>query len=157
MRRKRLQHGADVLCQMFCGWRLVNSYRDLESLGSGTLTVDALSGQCGFEGRPINRLTIAGELQAWLEEDLTANSIPRAGLKRAQLTAVLSRTEISAKERMTATHHISAKGDTINKGPFIRLKIDCKGEIETDEKTYTATQSELVEWPRGWLSEREHR
>ena len=25
MRRKRLQHVADTLCQMFCGWRLVNS------------------------------------------------------------------------------------------------------------------------------------
>ncbi len=33
MRRKRLQHDADVLCQMFCGWRLVYSYDRLLQLG----------------------------------------------------------------------------------------------------------------------------
>lgn len=43
MRRKRLQHAADTLCHMFCGWRLVNSYQELERLGSGTLLIDALT------------------------------------------------------------------------------------------------------------------
>ena len=39
MRRKRLKHCADTLCHMFCGWRLVNSYADIESLGSGALKI----------------------------------------------------------------------------------------------------------------------
>ena len=43
MRRKRLKHAADTLCHMFCGWWLANSYTNLETLGSGTLAIDALS------------------------------------------------------------------------------------------------------------------
>lgn len=150
MRRKRLQHGADVLCQMFCGWRLINSYRDLEALGSGTLIIDALSGECAFNGKPIEELTIAGELKAWLMEDLAANSISLSDLKRAQLIAELSLSEISAHGRKTSDHHMNAQGKPVNKGLFNRLQIDCKGEIETDEKTYIASYSELEEWPRGW-------
>jgi hypothetical protein len=29
MGRKRLNHAAETLCAMFCGWRLMNSYAEL--------------------------------------------------------------------------------------------------------------------------------
>ena len=76
VRRKRLQHSADTFCQMFCGWRLANSYKDLERLGSGTLSIDVLVGSCRFDGTPIEPLSIAGELHSWLCEDLAAQGIP---------------------------------------------------------------------------------
>jgi len=135
---------------MFCGWRLINSYRDLEELGSGTLIIDALSGHSKFNGRLIENLSIAGELQAWLREDLAAHSISLADIKRAQLVAVLAMSDVGPDGRKTADHHMDGKGRPINKGPFNRLRIECKGEIETDEKTYSATYSDLEEWPRGW-------
>jgi hypothetical protein len=62
VRRKRLQHAADTLCRMFCGWRLANSYRSLASLGAGTLRIDALGGSCEFKGERVETLSIAGEL-----------------------------------------------------------------------------------------------
>ena len=75
MRHKRLKHSADTLCHMFCGWRLANSYFDIEKLGSGTLTIDALSGESKFNGTPIDDLNIAGELHLWLIEDCHANGV----------------------------------------------------------------------------------
>jgi len=85
MRRKRLQHAADTMCQMFCGWRLIGSKPSLVNLGSGTLEIDAITGQCLFQGKNIGPLTIAEEIRAWLEQDLATNKIPIASLKARTL------------------------------------------------------------------------
>jgi len=42
MRRKRLNHCSDIVCDMFCGWRLMNSYEDLVRLGSGHLVINLI-------------------------------------------------------------------------------------------------------------------
>jgi hypothetical protein len=63
---KRLQHVADTMCQMFCGWRLIESKPNLVNLGSGTLEIDAITGQCLFQGKSFEQLTIAEEIRAWL-------------------------------------------------------------------------------------------
>jgi hypothetical protein len=63
---KRLQHVADTMCQMFCGWRLIESNPNLVNLGSGALEIDAITGQCLFQGKSIDQLKIAEEIRAWL-------------------------------------------------------------------------------------------
>ena len=97
MRRKRLKHAADTMCHMFCGWRLANSYTNLETLGSGTLAIDALSGDATFNGDTIGPLNIAGELHAWLREDCQNNDIPLSGIHHARLTAELDFTQTEWK------------------------------------------------------------
>jgi hypothetical protein len=72
IRWKRLQHVADTMCQVFCGWRLIGSKPNLVKLGSGTLELDAMTGQCLFQGQTIRRLTIAEEIRAWLQQDMTS-------------------------------------------------------------------------------------
>lgn len=59
MRRKRLQHTADTICRMFCGWRLVNCMPQLVDLGSGTIHIDVLTGSCSFDGEAIPRRLFA--------------------------------------------------------------------------------------------------
>ncbi len=90
MHRKRLQHVADTVCQMFCGWRLIESKPNLLRLGSGTLEIDAITGQCLFQGKTIGQLTIAEEIRAWLQQDLATNKIPIAALTGAHLAVKLS-------------------------------------------------------------------
>ena len=84
MRRKRLQHVADTLCHMFCGWRLLFSFAKLERIGSGTLEIDVLERTCRFEGEEIERLTIADELHAWMTGDLAAHDMATSDLREAQ-------------------------------------------------------------------------
>jgi hypothetical protein len=83
MRRKRLQHSADTLYQMFCGWRLANFYKDLGRLGSGMLSIDVLVDSCRFDDMPIEPLNIARELHSWLRGDLAAQGIHIGTLLRA--------------------------------------------------------------------------
>lgn len=90
MRRKRLQHVADTMCQMFCGWRLIASKPNLLKLGSGTLEIDAITGQCVFQSKITRQLTIAEEIHAWLQQDLATNEIPIAALTGAHLSVKLS-------------------------------------------------------------------
>ena len=58
MGRKRLQHVADTMCQMFCGWRLIGSKRSLVKLGAGTLEIDVITGECSFQGESILQLEL---------------------------------------------------------------------------------------------------
>src|SRR5271155_4719419 len=90
MRRKRLQHAADTICQMFCGWRLVESKPSLLKLGPGTLEIDAITGQCCFDGKTTGQLSIAEEIRVWLRLDLETNEIPIAVLTGARLVVKLS-------------------------------------------------------------------
>lgn len=134
---------------MFCGWRLVNSYRDLERLGSGTLVIDALDGSCIFDGEPTRSTAIAFELQAWLQEDLCKNKIPATALRYARVTATLGLSSVDARDRLTSDHHFS-KGQPIHSGEFKRLTISCVGEVATDEAIYTAEYNDVEEWPVAW-------
>ena len=78
------------MCQMFCGWRLIESKPNLLKLGSGTLEIDAITGQCVFQGKTTGQLTIAEEIRAWLQQDLATNKIPIAALTGAHLAVKLS-------------------------------------------------------------------
>lgn len=150
MRRKRLQHSADTLCQMFCGWRLANSYEGLERLGSGSLSVDVLVGSCRFDGTPIGPLNIAGELHSWLCEDLAAQGIPTGAVLRAGLTARLSIAAIGSRPRATPVQYLRADGKPVRSGGFYRCKIECESEVATDEATYRSRLTDMEEWPVGW-------
>jgi hypothetical protein len=135
---------------MFCGWRLINSYRDLERLGSGQLSIDALSGSCSFNGRPVEQLSIAYELSAWLREDAQSHGIPLESLREAQLHAELGFSQIDSSDRATNDQHMDRGGKPVRKGAFNRVRINCRSEVTTDEAVYTSTFSDLEEWPVGW-------
>ena len=135
---------------MFCGWRLANSYKDLERLGSGTLSIDVLVGSCRFDGTPIEPLSIAGELHSWLCEDLAAQGIPIGALMRAGLTARLSIATLTSGARSTPAQFIRADGQPVRSGSFYRCEIECDSEVATDEVTYRSSLRDLEEWPVGW-------
>ena len=54
MKRKRFNHQVETLCQIFCGWRLVNSHDHLTKLGSGEIRIDLLKKQAFFNGQLLN-------------------------------------------------------------------------------------------------------
>ncbi len=150
MRRKRLNHAADTLCQMFRGWRIMNSYQGLAALGSGVLVIDTIAATCTFNGKRIEPLHIAGELHAWLAEDLHDHQIPLAAICSATLTVQMTLTQIAAKQRTTSVQHMAVGGQPIRKGGFLRLAVQCASCITTDEDRYEATLSDVIEWPEDW-------
>ncbi len=147
VRRKRLRHMADILCRMFCGWRLANSYRSLASLGSGTLRIDVLGGLCEFEGESIAALSIAGELQHWLHEELAAHGILPEWLSHAMLTARLSFSSVPPGHRATNECYLQRDGKFIRAAEFYRCAIACDSEIATNEAVYRSCRQDVSEWP----------
>jgi hypothetical protein len=85
MKRKRLQHHADTLAQMACGWRIVNDLKTLAQAESGELTINVLSASTLLDGKPLSRLGLTRELSAWLLKDAEANGIPLDLLHRAEV------------------------------------------------------------------------
>ena len=149
MRRKRLQHAADTICHMFCGWRLINCTARLVELGSGTIQIDVLSGRCSFDGRPIPQLSIAEELRLWLLADLESNEIPVAGLTRASLDAKLSFSEISWRDKRSNDQYFN-DGRPVRTDTIHRCAIACKSEVATNDAVYRSELEDIEEWPAGW-------
>lgn len=135
---------------MFCGWRLSNSYPQLEKLGAGVLTIDALSQACSFNGEPISSLPIAGELAAWLEEDLRNNGIPRESVHQAVLVAELSFGTVAKSARRTRDVHFGRRGQHLVPPVFVACDIRCHGRVVTDERVYESEHADYEEWPSGW-------
>ncbi len=150
MRRKRLKHCADTLCHMFCGWRLANSYADIEMLGSGTLEINALTGEVTFNGEPTKALAIAGELHHWLAKDCIANDIALSELCSATVVVQLELRKIDWKQRKTADRWFDQKGKEIVRRRINQCVIDCRAIIETDDYAYRSRQIDVVEWPEGF-------
>lgn len=150
MRRKRLNHAAETLCAMFCGWRLMNSYKELSSLGSGTLAIDALQLKASFNGVETEAPSIAHELHIWLKEDLQANNIPSEAIREAKLVVVFEIARVSAPKSQR-DFYIGRDGMPIREGEFYKLVAQCKSTITTDEALYESQRSHHEQWPVRWL------
>jgi hypothetical protein len=148
MRRKRLQHVADTMCQMFCGWRLISSKPILVELGSGTLEIDAITGECFFQGRIIEKLTIAEEIRAWMRDDLAANKIPFAALKGARLSVNLSFSVVPWRDQSGEIFYSDA--GAVRSEEMNRCAMECDSNVVTDESVYRSKLTEVEEWPVGW-------
>ncbi len=153
MRRKRLQHVADTLCHMFCGWQLMFSYATLEHLGSGSLTLNAKTGACTFNDRPIASLRIAQALQSWMYEDFARHEIDPHEIMEAVLTAQLEIGQINAHERRTTSQYFGPNRQPFVASLFTTCTIHCTSRVATDEMTYTSAYNDYEEWARGWASQ----
>lgn len=148
MRRKRLQHVADTMCQMFCGWRLVESKPSLVNLGSGTLEIDAITGQCLFQGKNIGPLTIAEEIRAWLEQDLATNRIPISALASAHLKVKLSFSVVPWNA--TTKEIFYSDGKAVRTEEMNRCVVECDSKITTGEIVYSSQLADAQEWLLDW-------
>jgi hypothetical protein len=149
MQRKRLQNAANELCQMFCGWQLRFDKPALSRLGSGILTIDAISAACQFNGQPIETLSIAKALQTWLSEELARLGLAADAIKRAHLEAVLDLSKIAWSDR-SSNEQWFRDGKQVVWENLYRCEIRCTSEVATDEIIYHGTRSDLEEWPSEW-------
>ena len=148
MHRKRLQHVADTLCQMFCGWRLIGSKPNLVNLGSGTLEIDAITGQYFFQSKTIGLLSIAEEIRAWLQQDLATNKISIAVLTGAHLTVKLSFSVVPWSEPTRDIFY--SDGKAVRTERMNRCIMECDSNVTTNEAAYRSKLVEVQEWPLGW-------
>jgi hypothetical protein len=145
---KRLQYVADTMCQIFCGWRLIESKPNLVNLGSGTLEIDAITGQCLFQGKSIVQLTIAEEIRTWLRKDLATNKISIAVLTGAHLAIKLSFSVVPWDEPTREIFY--SDGKAVRTERMNRCVMECDSNVTTDEAAYHSKLIEAQEWPLGW-------
>ena len=136
------------MSQMFCGWRLVGSKPSLLKLGSGTLEIDAITGQCLFQGKTIGQLTIAEEIRAWLQQDLATNKITIAALTGAHLAVKLSFSVVPWNE--PAREIFYSDGKAVRTEEMNRCIMECESKVTTHEAVYCSQLKEVQEWPLGW-------
>jgi hypothetical protein len=148
MHRKKLQGTANTMCRVFCGWRLNQSKPNLVELGSGTLKIDALTGNCSFEEKSISQLTIAEELRLWLQSDLSASNIPIDALTGAKLAVNLSFSVVPWSAPEQEIFYLNGKAIRTEK--MNRCVMECDSHVTTDDRVYRSQLTEVQQWPIGW-------
>ena len=148
MRRKRFQHVADNLCQMFCGWRQTFSKPHLVRLGTGRLEIDALNGACAFNGVSVDPLPIAAELRLWLEQDLEQHGVPKHALEEASVRADLSLDTVPWDPVLRT--QFFRDGEPVSSGPMHRCTVKCTCLVRTDDAEYRGEMNDIERWPIGW-------
>jgi hypothetical protein len=133
---------------MFCGWRLINSKPEIVKLGSGTVRVDALTGESWFGDQPAP-LAIARELKGWLASELEANGIPINQIRRAEVRAELDLSVVPWEEPSSGEKFFIS-GRPVRAETMNRCRIVCSSEVATDELVYQASHQESEQWPVGW-------
>ncbi len=126
MRKKRLNHCADVLCKKFCGWRLHSDWDTLVRLGTGTLNIDILNVKCWHNDNSIPTLNIARNLREWLAEDLSTHQIPLNEIIDARLEVEI----------------MLGLPEPTPSGPGVPSSFRCRSQISTDEMVYTSTHED---------------
>lgn len=128
----------------------MNSYKELQGLGSGTLEIDALNLRCQFNGEPVAPLSIAHELHAWLSQDLEEHGILRTQIEEATLSVAVDLVRSPKYQGPQGSFYIGKDGKPIEKGEFFRLTADCKSLVRTDEARYESARTHKEQWPVGW-------
>jgi len=136
---------------MFFNWRQTLSTPRLVDLGTGILEVDALTGESRFNGAPIEPLSMATELRAWLERDLAEHDIPKATLREATVRIDLSFDLIPWDQRNTSSQLV-ARGGRAESVPMHRFAAKCASLLRTEEVEYRGKYQYAEEWPVEWLA-----
>ncbi len=134
MRRKIIQHFANIFCQRFI--QVPNGY-DLATfvhLGSGLYTLDILNGDCTRNSTAIPKLSTCAEYKEWLTEQLNKHKILLSDIKTARLLISVVVSEIKIE---TSFGNIFASAN---------FTFDCRSEIQTDEKSYKAELQNQEAW-----------
>jgi hypothetical protein len=133
VRRKVLQHFANVLCQQFLDLGSGHDAATFVHLGSGRYVMDILSMECARDGMRIPSLKVCRQYHEWLCEQLAKHRVP-PGLMSAELTVAVA----VSNAKVQASY-----GREFGSADF---HFDCRSEIKTDEKAYTCEMSGAHAW-----------
>ncbi|WP_404418677.1 hypothetical protein [Marinospirillum sp.] len=129
MRRKRLNHYADVVCKMFVGWRMGDDMEALSDLPDGTISINLLTGDAVHSEVGLLDLHIAKEIQAWLQQQGAKEGVDIEKLKSATL-------EVDVDTNKVAT----------NKKKVLLFSFSCRSNLKTDTATYQGALTDEYHW-----------
>lgn len=114
MRMKRFKHTADILSKMISDRHLYFDFDTLANLGCGRIDINALDGTCHFNGKKIQKLSLAKALEAWLQKDLDNCHIPKNTVLKAMVTIDMQITPPKNKWDIFTTYHFDIKSIVVS-------------------------------------------
>jgi hypothetical protein len=134
MKRKRLSHQAEVICQMFCGWRLQDDLPFFIENQSGQLRIDLLKQTTFFnDGALQPTLLITKTISDWLFNDWQQHQINTEDILYAELEVAFH--YIHKSPPVTQSH-----------GPTTHLTFTLSSSIVTEGRRYTKVISKEVSY-----------
>lgn len=129
MRRKRLNHYADVVCRMFVGWRMGDDLEVLSEVPDGTITIDLLKGTANHSVVGNLELHISQEIAAWLSQQSAKEGINWSEMKSATLEVLIDTGRVAT-----------------NKKKVVMFNFTCLAKLSTSEACYEANLIESAKW-----------
>ena len=128
----------------------MSSKNRLVELGSGTLEIQLLTGECVFNGSSVDSLPISREIQLWFSKELAAQKIQAETIVRATIKATIGLTLIPWTKRENNKEMFYIDNQEVRTMEMHRCAIDCVCHISTEGGSYVSRRKDLEEWPTGW-------
>lgn len=135
---------------MFCGWRLVNSAKELNELGSGKFKYDLIFKRTFFNGNIIENLNICYELDSFLANELKRLLLNTSDFESIILNVDIDQIVIESKRRSTNDIHIDKDQKPIRKGNFFQYRLKCACILISGNDEYIGEYEDIEEWPDSW-------
>jgi len=129
MRRKILQHYADVLCHMAIGWRMGDDLEVLSDLSDGTIHFNILEGEAIHDIEGDIKLHISDEMNTWLRDRLSKDQVL-----------------VSAIESVTLDLQMKTGRIKTDKKRVVSFDWRCHSRIKTEEKVYEVKHVDRHAW-----------
>jgi hypothetical protein len=134
MKRKRINHQADIFCDMFAGWRITNDMDTLIKLKEGQFKLDILTNKITLNNNPYtDQINIVGEISDWFDRDLKDNNIPKTSILKADLTADFKVNTTDGKPKSKTKK-------------IVTVELNMTSLIKTDEKEYSVHKDKTNEY-----------
>jgi hypothetical protein len=134
MRRKVLQHIANMFPQRFLDLPEGGDLAVFARHGQGTAIFDLLAGTSHVDGIDAPEMTTAHVYRAWLLRELERHHIDTAMLRSVVLSVDFTATRIRVRD---------LGAERIGEACFV---FDCVCTVETDTRTYTGARAGEKEW-----------
>ncbi|MES2673321.1 MAG: hypothetical protein V4660_03735 [Pseudomonadota bacterium] len=129
MRRKRLNHYADVIRKMFAGRCMGNDLEILSEIPDGIITIDLLAGKDSHSIVGELNLSVSKEVTAWLSHQSAKEGIDWAKMDSATL-------EVAMDTGKVAT----------NREKIVMFNFECKAKLCTADACYETAFLETAKW-----------
>jgi hypothetical protein len=134
MRRKVIQDFANVFCQRFIDLPSGHDLATFAYLGSGSASLNILSGECAFNGTPIRSLHTCDRYKKWLEEQCGKQHIPITAIVSAEMTIAVQVSNSVVRTSFGYTHRSAD------------FAFACQSRIATDERVYEGRAAGEKAW-----------
>lgn len=149
LKRKALKNTTFTLCQIFSGWELINSYKQIKRIGDGIYKYDFLNSNSTLNDKCSEKLNIYYALDLFFTEELKRMKINKSDFTKAEIEITINLSLTNNKEIISTETFYDKSGKQTRVNKINKIDFVCSSLLATSQATYSAKLENSIGWPEG--------